>query len=65
MGDTYESLNELLGTSEQLFGKNSNGENVIVNRGDDCVYTETFQSNDWVRTNYYYEDGTVEELFTR
>lgn len=65
MGDTYESLNEMLGTSEQMFGKNSHGENVIVNRGDDCVYTETFQSNDWVRMNYYYEDGTVEELFTR
>lgn len=65
MGDTYESLNEILGTSEQLFGKNSDGENVIVERYEDCILTVTFQRNDWIRKDYFYDDGTVEELFTR
>ena len=63
MADTYERLDAMLGSAEQTFGKNDNDENVIVNRGSDSIYTETFQKNGWVRTNYFYPDGTVEELY--
>lgn len=65
MGDTYESLNAMLGDAEQMFGKNDEGENVIVERYEEYILTVTFQRNDWVRENYYYEDGRVEEIFTR
>ena len=71
MVETYERLNNMLGSREQAFGKNGDGENVIIERGEDhdrgegYVRTQTFQSNGWVRNNYYYEDGTVEELFDR
>ena len=65
MGDTYESLKAMLGNAEQLFGKNGDGENVIVEWYGEYILTTTFQHNDWVRLNYYYEDGTVEEMFER
>lgn len=65
MADTYETLSAMLGSSDQTFGRNGSDENVIVERYDDHILTTTFQRNGWVRSNHYYEDGTVEELFER
>ncbi len=65
MAETYESLNEKLGGRELLSGRNGDGENVVIGRGDGFVYVETFQGNGWTRLEYYYEDGTVEETYSR
>ena len=65
MGDTYESLSAMLGSASWASGKNDEGENVLVNRGDGYICTETMQANGWTRMNYYHSDGTVEETFSR
>lgn len=31
----------------------------------DCVRVDTFQANGWIRINYYWSDGTVEEMYER
>lgn len=50
-----------------LTAKTEDGEDVIVEAleqdGEVVWKITTVQSNNWLRTNYYYEDGTVEELY--
>lgn len=65
MAETYESLNRKLGSKELLSGRNGDGENVVIGRGDGFVCVETFQGNGWTRLEYHYEDGTVEETYSR
>lgn len=51
-----------------IAGKNENGENVMIEHydGDDPYFkVTTFQNNNWVRINYYYEDGSTEEIYER
>ena len=55
--DKYHTLETM------LLGKNDDGEMVTVHIFKDHILTETFQSNRWIRKNYYHRDGTVEELF--
>ena len=55
--DVYTSINE-------------NGESVIVsyffdNEGKGILHVRTLQSNGWSRTNIYYEDGTIEEIYSK
>ena len=50
-------------------GTNAEGEAVIIEAG--CLdgvrffHVTTSQNNDWVRHNYYYENGDSEELFEK
>lgn len=48
-----------------LSGKNENGENVLISINEHNITIQTCQSNDWFRTNIYYDDGTSEELFEK
>ena len=51
--------------------ENENGEPVCIyhhpatEETEEYFRTETYQNNGWIRDNYYYEDGTVEELFRK
>lgn len=63
MGDTYESLNKMLGEEKQLLDKNEYGKDVNISRHDGYVLTTTFQFDGWTRKNRYYDDGVVEESF--
>ncbi len=62
----FERLNTI--TADKQFpinGRNSRHENIIIERGDRCFKITTSQTNGWCRVNYYYEDGTCEELYER
>ena len=51
--------------------ENENGEPVCIyhhpatEETEEYFRTETYQNNGWIRDNYYYEDGTVEELYRK
>lgn len=69
----YERLkklvNNLLATGKTLpaIGENENNEMVLLYQGEDengaFYMTMTAQSNNWIRINTYYEDGTVNETY--
>ena len=67
--DTFEKLKkETQGYSFPLYGETEDGEDQIIEVGADKEMGQffrvtTYQSNDWIRVNIYYEDGTTEELF--
>lgn len=46
-----------------FFGENEDGEFVSVEIYDDKIVVETTQKNDWIRKNFYWRDGTAEEMF--
>ena len=49
-------------------GVNEDGEHAIIEHynGDDPYFKiTTLQHNGWTRINYYYEDGSREELYER
>lgn len=48
-----------------LSGVNEEGESTLTCITDEYVVVETFQSNGWIRKNYYYTDGYCEEMFER
>lgn len=62
-----KSLTELMDNctnyNEMLFGKNTKGEEVRISVFDDHIFVVTEQNNGWIRENYYYRDGSVEEIF--
>lgn len=51
--------------------ENENGEPVCIyhyhatEETEEYFRTETYQNNGWIRDNYYYEDGAVEELYRK
>ena len=66
----YQKLEEMTkGKTLPLNAENECGESVIIERGHngDLAYYKlsTFQSNDWVRINCYYEDGSIDETYER
>ena len=65
----YEYLNLTKEYEEfPVVGTNEYGENVMIERYDGsepCFKVTTFQSNDWVRINFVYQDGTVDEFYER
>lgn len=61
----YEKLVKKYGYVEGYVGRNSSGENVIVSIDKKEACLETLQDNGWARTNYYYPDGTWEELYSK
>lgn len=67
---TYQKLEEM--TKEKtlpLMAENESKERVIIEKlhnGDMKYYQlSTFQNNDWVRINRYYEDGSIDETYER
>ena len=48
-------------------GTNVDGEDVIIEKGkrdgQNFFKVGTLQNNGWIRVNYYWEDGTREELY--
>ena len=69
----YEQLKALIAGRERglpMAGENEDGETVIVSvcgyeDGAPIYKTETAQHNGWMRINYYYPDGMVEELYDK
>lgn len=63
---TYEELLQKHGYIDlPKVGVNEDGEKVMITIDEDAAVIDTFQNNSWVRTNIYYKDGTVEELYGR
>ena len=51
-----------------VIGDNQDGEPVLlypISKRGDVVRVDTFQDNGWIRSNYFHEDGTVEEMFRK
>ena len=48
-----------------FYGENEDGESVLISVNEHNITTQTFQHNDWLRTNVYYDDGTTEELYEK
>lgn len=52
-----------------LCGANEEGDSIIIYiRKDEkgkCFEIHTFQKNNWIRVNRYYNDGTTEEWFDK
>jgi len=46
-----------------FFGVNEDDEPITVEVYEDKIILYTQQKNDWIRQNYYWYDGTVEELY--
>ena len=44
-------------------GTNEDGEDVSISVYNDTIIVVTYQNNGWVRKNFYYSDGSSEELF--
>ena len=59
------------GKNLPMAGRNEEGENVIISRGDAGEYGGKFfkvvvpQRNGWVRTKIYYENGAAEESYMK
>lgn len=70
---TYKELEKLTeGKTFPICGTNEDGENVIIEHGYNEEWSggkffklTTAQHNGWMRTNYIFEDGTVEELYKK
>lgn len=66
----YQELQQLSeGLTFPLCAKNGAGENVIVERGHDgqqgFFKQITAQNNGWIQTYFFYEDGSIEEHYSR
>ena len=49
--------------STMLMGNNGDGETTELHILSDHILLVTYQNNHWIRKNYYWADGTMEELF--
>ena len=66
----YQELEEITkGKTLPLNAENENKERVVIEKlynGDMKYYQlSTFQSNDWVRINCYYEDGSIDVTYEK
>ena len=56
--ELIRNLMEQYGNSEYPYhGKNEDGQDVEIHIGKTSVIYKTFQSNGWVRVNYFDENG--------
>ena len=73
---TYEDILELIEDTGYtiddlpLTSVNDDGENIIVDREDTedgqiVLKLSTAQDNGWMRVNYFWPDGTTEEMYER
>ena len=62
-------LNQMIDMADQfdmpLVGENEDGEMVMTEVTSEFVKMSTYQSNGWIRINYFYPDGIVEEMYDR
>lgn len=49
--------------STAILAENENGELMQIGVYPDYICAYTTQANGWTRKNFYYRDGTTEELF--
>ena len=42
------------------FGKNEDGETIMISINPDSIVLETFQNNGWTRKNFFDKDGYLE-----
>lgn len=67
---TYKELKRML-TNKTLpiMGRNQDGEPVLIEEGrneDGHLYQlSTSQDNGWLRINTYYEDGSIDETYSK
>lgn len=66
----YKKLEEITeGKTLPLNAENEDKERVVIEKlhnGDMKYYQlSTFQNNDWVRVNRYYEDGSFDETYEK
>ena len=66
----YKTLEALTtGKNLPLTGENEEKETVIIEKGHNgnlkYYQLSTFQNNDWIRINRYYEDGSIDESYKR
>lgn len=64
--DYLDIVNKFSGSI--VAGTNENGERVIIEHYDEdepYFKVTTFQNNDWIRINYFYKDGSTEEIYER
>ena len=54
------AMQEYGNVDDPFFGKNENGEDVVVGIANDSVVITTYQLNGWVRVNYYNSEGEIE-----
>ena len=63
----YASMMELMENHEKfpsmLVGENESGEMTELHVYSDHILLVTYQHNNWLRKNYYWSDGTTEEIF--
>lgn len=61
----YDSIIEVMDSNAGMSGngKNEEGEDIMVEVETDYVCVTTFQHNHWIRLNYYWRDGTTEEVY--
>ena len=50
-------------TDEDFYGENQHGEFISIAIWPDNIILTTYQDNGWIRKNYYWRDGTIEEIF--
>ena len=73
---TYEDILELIEDTGftvddlPLTSVNDDGENIVVDREDTedgqiVLKLSTAQSNGWMRVNYFWPDGTTEEMYEK
>ena len=61
---TYKELNAVFaGKSFPLAAKNSDGENIIIERGKGFFKLTTAQQNGWTRHNMIFENGNADEFY--
>lgn len=62
-------LTQMIDMADQLdmplVGENEDGDMVMTEVTQEFVKITTYQQNGWVRVNYFYTDGTVEELYDK
>ena len=66
----YQKLEEMTkGKTLPLMAENENGECVMLEKGHNgnlkYYQLSTFQNNDWIRINRYYEDGSIDETYEK
>lgn len=59
-----------LGASLPVSAVNDKGETVVISQepdgtGSRCFRLDTYQKNDWVRTNRFYANGVITEEYER
>jgi hypothetical protein len=55
-----ELIREYSGSKSMFSGTNTEGERMTISIAETGIVTNTFQSNGWVRVNYYGTDGLPE-----